>query len=173
MNWRKGILLALLVLPIIGLLAYGFGRDPMEIPFVLKDKPAPAFRAQSLTGSEIDFAAFKGKPVILNFWSTWCEPCKAEHELLQQAAQYYGERVVFLGVVYQDQAEAARKYLSRRTSVFTQLMDPDSRVAMDFGVSGVPETYLVDPAGIVRGKHAGVMTGELMRSWLDPLVGAP
>jgi cytochrome c biogenesis protein CcmG/thiol:disulfide interchange protein DsbE len=171
MNWRRAFWVALVTLPLIALLAFGFGRDPHRVPFALAGKPAPDFTLRTLEDKELGLTSLRGKPVVLNFWSTWCEPCKLEHELLQQAARFYGEAVQFVGVVYQDSNENARAYLEQHGSAFPQLADPDSRVAIDFGVAGVPESFLLDASGVVMEKQAGVLNGQLLRDWLDPRVG--
>ena len=172
MNWRNAFLVGLLAAPLFGLLAFGFGRDPHRVPFALAGKPAPNFALHTLDGKTISLSELRGKPVLLNFWSTWCEPCKLEHELLQHAASFYGDAVQFVGVVYQDSDENARQYLAQHVSVYPQLMDPDTKAAIDFGVAGVPESYLVSASGVVLEKQPGVVTGELLRDWLDPLVAA-
>lgn len=170
MKWRNVIVVVLLVLPIVGILALGFGRDPHAVPFALRGKPAPEFELRTLDGKAVKLSELRGKPVVLNFWSTWCEPCKAEHELLQSAAQFYGDSVRFLGVVYQDQEPVVRAYLQGRSNLYPQLFDPTTSVAIDFGVAGVPESFLVDAQGVVREKQAGVVNGKVLRDWLDPLV---
>ena len=99
--------------------------------------------------------------MLINFWASWCEPCKVEHEFLQQIAREFKDRLSVLGMVYQDSAEKARHYLEPRTNQFPQLLDPDSRVAVDYGVSGVPESFFVDQNGQVLHKEAGVVTADL------------
>jgi len=158
MNWWRAIIPGLLILPIIVVLALAFGTDPRAIPFALRDRPAPAFNLQSLDGRTFNSTELAGKPVVLNFWSTWCGPCKYEHEYLQRGAQQYAGRVVFLGVIYEDDPDKARSYLASRSNVFPQLIDQDSKLAIEYGVSGVPETYIIDPSGIVRHKEAGPIT---------------
>ena len=153
---------ALLTVPLFLVLASGFGNNPNEVPFMLLEKPAPDFQLETLTGERISLRELAGKPVVLNFWSTWCEPCKLEHELLQRASQHYGERVQFLGVVYEDDDEAARSYLATRANLYPQLTDPGSRTALDYGISGVPESFFITPDGRVLHKQAGVVTGPLI-----------
>lgn len=167
MNWRNAFLVALVVLPLMALLAFGFGRDPRRVPFALAGKPAPDFTLTTLDGKQVTLSQLRGKPVVINFWSTWCEPCKVEHELLQQAASFYGSAAHFLGVVYQDDEAAVRKYLESRSNRYPQLLDPGTRVAIDFGVAGVPESFLVDADGVVLERQAGVVTAPLVRAWLD------
>jgi len=162
MRWKIVFIGALITAPLFWILASGFGTDPHKVPFMLLDKPAPMFSLETLEGEKVDLTTLSGKPVILNFWSTWCEPCKLEHELLQRASQHYGDQVQFLGVVYEDDAEAARKYLTTRTNLYPQLTDPGSRTALDYGISGVPESFFITPDGQVLHKEAGVVTGPLI-----------
>lgn len=171
MKWRNVIIAALIILPVIGLLAMGFGHDPHAVPFALRDKPAPDFTLHTLSGGDMKLSDLRGKPVVLNFWASWCEPCKYEHDMLQQASTYYGESVQFVGVVYQDSEDNVRKYLQEHASVYPHLLDPTTAVAIDYGISGVPETYLVDKDGVVREKSPGVISGKELRSWLDKRVG--
>jgi cytochrome c biogenesis protein CcmG/thiol:disulfide interchange protein DsbE len=162
MRWKIVFVGLLLTGPLFWILASGFGSDPHAVPFMLLDKPAPPFELQTLDGTKVDLASLSGKPVVLNFWSTWCEPCKLEHELLQRASQHYGESVQFLGVVYEDTAVAARDYLKARTNLYPQLVDPGSRTALDYGISGVPESFFITADGQVLHKEAGVVTGPLI-----------
>jgi cytochrome c biogenesis protein CcmG/thiol:disulfide interchange protein DsbE len=171
MNWRNAAIAGLLTLPLIVVLASGFGVDPHAVPNLLLHKPAPAFELTSVEGKPLSLENFSGKPLLLNFWSTWCEPCKAEHEMLQQAAKYYGDQVQFLGIVYQDEADAVTRYLKARSNNYPQAMDPGSRVAMDFGVAGVPESFIIDAQGQVAFKQAGVITGPIIQKTIDPLLG--
>lgn len=170
MRWRNVIIVALAILPLIALLAFGFGHNPHAVPFALRDQPAPDFTLRTLDGSAMKLSQLRGKPVVLNFWASWCEPCKYEHDMLQQAAGYYGDSVQFIGVVYQDREEAIRSYLAQHASVYPHLLDPNTAVAIDYGVSGVPESYLVDAQGIIREKSPGVISGKELRRWLDTRV---
>jgi len=155
MKWRNVLWVAVFTLPVIFILALGFGHDPHEVPSVLPGKLAPNCQLTDLQGKPTSIVAYRGKPVVINFWSTWCVPCEAEHGVLQQAAQNFGERAQFLGVVYQDEAQNAERYLKRKGSTYPQLIDPSSRCAIDYGVAGVPESFFVDPNGIVADKHVG------------------
>lgn len=161
----------LLTLTFVIVLASGFGNNPHEVPFVLEGEPARTFKLQALDGSEVDLASLRGKPVVINFWSTWCGPCKVEHDILQIGSQKF-PNVQFLGVVYQDTPEATRNYLASRRNYYPQLLDPDSEIAMDYGVAGVPETYIIAPNGTIAAKKAGVVTPEYLieklRPWSKP-----
>ncbi|MBI5511121.1 MAG: redoxin family protein [Deltaproteobacteria bacterium] len=155
MNWKNVTIVALISIPLLVILALGFGLDPRAVPSVLPGKAAPECTLRAIGGESRALSSFRGRPVVLNFWASWCVPCEAEHLLLQDAARAYGERVQFLGVVYQDEEENARRYLAQKTSTYPQMMDPASRCAIDYGVAGVPETFFIDAAGTVAAKEVG------------------
>ena len=171
MRWRLALLVsALVVVPLVLLLASGFGHDPHALPSTLEGRPAPEFTLQPVDGSPaISLAALRGRPVVINFWATWCVPCQAEHELLQEAAQIYGDRVQLLGIVYEDSLPQVQRYLQRHGNSFPQLLDPDSRAAIDFGVAGVPESFVVDAAGQLVHKEAGMLSVAILQQVVTPL----
>jgi cytochrome c biogenesis protein CcmG/thiol:disulfide interchange protein DsbE len=132
----------------------GFGTDPHAVPVMNIGTKAPMFKIKRLdTGEVIDMQALLGKPVVLNFWATWCGPCKLEHPVLNWAAKNYPD-VTFLGVVVESEEEATRKWLLEHGEGFPQLYDPKSTVAVDYGITGVPETYFIDKAGTIKSKYA-------------------
>ncbi len=138
---------------VIYVMAKGFGTDPHAVPFLLTGKPAPAFSIKRLdTGQTVSLADFKGKPIVMNFWATWCSPCKYEIPTLEYVAKQYGDRVVFLGVVFEDTEQNTKRFVQEYHWSFTQLFDPKSTMAVDYGVSGVPETYFINREGVIVGK---------------------
>ena len=164
-NW--GILLAGLatVIPLIYLLGTGFGNNPNAVPFALESRPAPEFELQTLDGTTFSSADLQGEWLVINFWSTWCRPCKVEHDLLQAAAKHY-RHAQFLGVLYSDDADKAKRYLKSAGASYPTLVDPRHRMAIDYGVAGVPETYFVDPEGIIVYKHLGAMSSGVLEHFL-------
>jgi cytochrome c biogenesis protein CcmG/thiol:disulfide interchange protein DsbE len=154
---------ALIILPLVVVLASGFGKDPRAVPSVLENKPAPTFELVDMDGKTWSLAALRGKPVVLNFWATWCLPCKTEYAGMQRAAQRY-PTVQFLGVVFSDEEGKARAQLARETipPTYPNLVDPGGRVAIDYGVAGVPETYFIAADGVIAGKYSGPLTDELL-----------
>lgn len=141
----------LFTIPLIALFASGFGKDPNEIPSVLEERPAPGFSLTDLDGRQHALSNLAGRPVVINFWSTWCGPCKMEHPALQQAAQMNPD-VTFLGVIYSDDTDKVRRYLKKVGSAYPTLVDDGNRTAIDYGVTGVPETFFIDGQGVIRRK---------------------
>lgn len=149
------------IVPLVAILASGFGNDPRALPSVLVGREAPPFQLVDLEGNTWSSADLEGQPIILNFWSTWCGPCKYEHPLLLQAARERPD-VKFFGVLYSDQPDKAKRYLDKAGSAYPTLIDPNNGTATDFGVAGVPETFFIDRNGVIVHKHAGAVYPQLM-----------
>jgi cytochrome c biogenesis protein CcmG, thiol:disulfide interchange protein DsbE len=155
-KWALGLALAAAAGLMLFVLARGFGRDPHEVPFMLRGKPAPAFTLRRLdSGATVTLADLKGKPVVLNFWASWCAPCKVEHPVLAWGARRFASEAQFYGVVFEDTEENARAFATPIDPAFPQLFEERARMAVDYGLTGVPETYFIDAAGIVRDKFVG------------------
>jgi cytochrome c biogenesis protein CcmG/thiol:disulfide interchange protein DsbE len=157
---KRPLLVLLGVAAAMGLLLFAFatlfGKDPHQVPFGLKDKPAPDFTLTRLdTGETVKLSELRGRPLVLNFWASWCGPCQQEHPTLARAAKHFGGEARFFGVVFEDTPEEARKFARPMDPSFPQLIDPMSRMAVDYGVTGVPETYFIDGQGIIRDKFVG------------------
>ena len=155
-----------LVLPLILLLAVSFGNDPHATPDVMLDLPAPEFSLVDLDGNTVSLSDYEGSAVVINFWSTWCGPCKIEHPVLLRAPERY-PGAVFLGIIYQDEAQKAQAYLRTAGSAYPHLIDPSGRISIDYGVTGVPETYFIDANGRIVYKHKGALSVSI----LDALLG--
>lgn len=167
-NWKVLLPGLALVLPLVAILASGFGNDPHALPSMLEGRAAPTFALQDLDGAPHTLEGLRGEPVVLNFWSTWCGPCKFEHPLLLQAA---GARpdIHFLGVIYSDEPGAVRRYLARAGSAFPHLVDDGNKVAIDYGVAGVPETFFIDRQGVIVYKHVGPLDPGTLQSKLTEI----
>lgn len=160
---NKFLILVAILVPTLALLYFGLGRDPRALPSALVSRPAPNFDLTTIDGKKISLADAKGKPVVLNFWSTWCGPCAAEYQLLRQAGNIYTPQgVLFYSVLYEDTVENVRQFIGRYGEAGPILLDPGLRTAIDYGVSGVPETFFVDANGIILYKHAGVLTPDII-----------
>ena len=171
MRFARLGLVPLLVLPVAWLLVQGLGRDPRAIPSALIGQPAPAVVAASMDGETIDLDAYRGRPVLINFWASWCFECIEEHRVLMEAQERYGERLVIVGILYQDSVADARGFLVRYgDGGWPNLLDPGGRLAIDYGVTGVPESFFIDATGVVRYKQYGAVTRDVLDLQLPPLL---
>lgn len=143
---------------LVGLLAYGLFRPSTDPPSVLVGKPAPTFTLKDTAGKVHDLAAYKGKPVVINFWASWCQPCHAEATALVEAAQSTGSKVQFLGLLYNDSTGKDKDFVQRYGVPYPTLLDPGSRTAIQYGVGQIPDTFIVDAQGNVVFHHLGAVT---------------
>lgn len=132
------------------------GRDP------LAEGPAPEFTLRSLAGEPVSLGDFRGDPVVVHFWGSWCEPCDFQFELLVAAREKFAD-VRFVGILFRDDPGAARRYAQRRGADWPMLIDPDEEAAAAYGVEGTPLTFFVDRGGRIRGS----MIGEYSRPLLE------
>ena len=169
-RWRW--LLPVAALPVLALLAYGFVLDPRSIPSPLVGRPAAAFTLTAFDGNPVALEALRGTVVIVNFWASWCNPaCYDEAPVLERAWRTYRERgVVVVGVDMQDTAEAAQAFIQRFGLTFANAPDPQGKMAVEYGVYGVPETFFVARDGTIRAKHVGALTDAVIRAKLEPLL---
>ena len=146
-----------LILGLAVVLTLAFRRDPHDIRTGTIGQPAPAFRLADLSGNgSISLEHYKGKIVILNFWASWCVPCKEENPALAAVwERYRGSDVILLGIVFQDSVEAARAYTDRLGNTWPSAVDASGQVALSYGVFGPPETYFIGRDGIIAGRHIG------------------
>lgn len=152
-------------------LALGLQRDPRALPSALIDQPAPAIDRPLLhdPARRLDTAQLRGQVWLLNVWASWCEPCRAELPALKVLSARDG--VPLFGLNYKDADVPARRMLDQVGNPYlASAVDADGRVGMDFGVRGVPETFVIDGAGRVRFRHAGPVTAEVWREQLMPVV---
>jgi cytochrome c biogenesis protein CcmG/thiol:disulfide interchange protein DsbE len=159
---NKGVLaIGLAVtLPLLGLLLLNIGRNPSAIASPLIKKPAPDVRMKNLSGGgSLQLSSLRGRPVVVNFWATWCIPCIQEHAALTAAARTNPD-VTFLGVVYEDSTENALNFLAQRGSSYNSYADDDGKAAIAFGVYGVPETFFIDAAGTIVDKYVGPLDDD-------------
>jgi cytochrome c biogenesis protein CcmG/thiol:disulfide interchange protein DsbE len=169
---RSGFLLGLSLIPALGfvlLLATGFGRDPRELPSELVGKPAPAFSLPILGGDgRVDLASLRGQVVVVNFWASWCLACREEHPHLLAAWERYRERgVVLVGIDYQDTEDAALAYAAEMGGDWPLVTDPRSRTAIEYGVYGVPETFVIAPDGTITAKKVGAVTYDWLTTEIE------
>jgi len=165
---RIGLIIAFFAL--VTLLAIGLTRNPREVPSPLIGKPAPAFELPRL-GQEARFspAEMRGKVWLLNVWASWCVSCRDEHPVLVEFAR--AKRVPLIGLNYKDPRDDALKWLARFGDPYDfSVVDADGRIGIDYGVYGVPETYLIDRAGVIRYKQIGPVTTDLMTQKILPMI---
>lgn len=148
-----------------------FGRDPNLVASPLIGEPVPAITLPRLDGTgTLDLAALDGEIVVVNFFASWCLQCRSEHaDLVATAEAFAGSGVRFVQVAYQDRPQDSLAFLAELgiSSATEYLSDPGSRAAIAFGVFGVPETYFVDTAGVVRGKIQGESSALLLGQTID------
>ena len=156
---------------LVGFLIVGLQRDPREIPSPLVQKPAPAFYVAQLVAADKNFspADMKGQVWMLNVWASWCVACREEHPLL---VQLKGAKIVpVVGLDYKDQRPVALKFLSQNGDPYDlSAFDGDGRVGIDYGVYGVPETFIIDKNGVIRHKQIGPITPESLEKTILPLI---
>ena len=168
--WRW-LIVPIAVVPIAWLLVQGIGRDPREVPTALTDRAMPTFTLTGIDGATLDANDLRGRAIVVNFWGSYCGPCVAEHAVLGRAAAEYGDRVAIVGVLYQDEPADALDFLARYGDFgWPNLVDDGGRLAIEFGVIGVPETYFIDAEGIVRHREIGPVTDAVIAAELAPLV---
>ena len=155
----------------VGFLAVGLTLNPREIPSPLVGKAAPQFSLPQLhdQGKVFSPDEMKGRVWLLNFWASWCSGCKTEHPVLMQLAKS-GEVPVY-GMDYKDQKEEAVAWLNRWGNPYPIVaVDAAGRVGIDYGVYGVPETYVIDKQGVIRYKQIGPLTADALKQTILPLV---
>ncbi len=158
-------------LTLCGFLYRGLNLDPREVPSPLIDKPAPEFALPQLDqpAQTIRRADMLGKVWMLNVWASWCEACRDEHPYLVEFAKL--KALPIYGLDYKDQREPAQQWLAERGNPYdASLFDANGRVGIDFGVYGVPETFIIDKQGVIRFKQIGALTPAVLSDKVLPLL---
>ena len=149
-------------------------RDPAQLPSVLVNKSAPRTSLGNLMPNDagdnmVQLTAFKGQPLLVNFFASWCAPCRAEAPALEMLSK----RVAILGIAYKDRSEDTNSFLEQYGNPFQAVgMDTDGRMGIEWGVYGVPETYLLDANGVVKLRHAGPLTRGVIDATIIPALKA-
>ena len=152
---------------VIGILFVGLGRDPQTIDSPLVGRAAPPFALREVgTGQTINLSQFRGRPVVLNFWATWCGPCYEEHPTLVANARQMQPSVQFLGVVFQDTEDKIQKFLSERGNAYPTVVDDAGKTAIAYGVGGVPETFFLNANGTIVAKFSGPLDTDTLQGYL-------
>ena len=156
---------------LIGFLTIGLNRDPHMVPSPLVDKAAPPFNIPQLAQADKRFspADMKGKVWVLNVWASWCSSCRQEHPLLIKLS--HAQVAPLIGLDYKDQRKDALDVLKAEGNPYDlSAFDGDGRVGIDYGVYGVPETYVIDKNGVIRYKQIGPLTNEALEKKILPLI---
>ena len=168
MPTRRLIITLLIIGPILALLAYGFTRDAKYIKSPLLAKPATPFTVTLFDGKKITLEDLRGKAVFLNFWASWCTPCRDEARDLEAAWQKVKDKeMIFLGVALQDSDQASREFLKEFNVTYPNGKDESGKIAVDYGTWGIPESFFIDPQGRITYKHVGAIRASLVLSKLE------
>jgi cytochrome c biogenesis protein CcmG, thiol:disulfide interchange protein DsbE len=152
-------------------LGVGLTRDPRKLPSTMIDRPAPQFTLKQVSAPDKTFspADMKGQVWMLNVWASWCTACRVEHPLLVEIAR--SKAVPLIGLDYKDQPEDAVKFLAQQGNPYMlSALDLEGRVGIDYGVYGVPETFIIDKNGRIRHKQIGPITPEDLQQTILPLI---
>ena len=168
---KKWFLIPLALFVVLAVfLGIGLNRDPREVPSPLVGKPAPAFTLPQLdSATPFSPKDMAGKVWLFNVWASWCVSCRQEHPILVDFAKT--KLAPLIGLDYKDKNDEARAWLQRYGNPYDfSVVDADGRVGIDYGVYGVPETYVIDKAGTIRFKQIGPVTAEVMQNKIVPLI---
>jgi cytochrome c biogenesis protein CcmG/thiol:disulfide interchange protein DsbE len=175
--WRKRrwLLIAVVVgvVALLGLLFWGLRRGPsapvgVTVPL---NRPAPDFSVTAIDGKPLTLSDLRGKTVVLNVWASWCVPCEQEAgELNRSYDLYKGRDVVFVGIAFNDDDDQVRKFVAAHLVTYPVALDPEGRISIDLGITGVPETFLIDPQGRLTQKFVGPITARQLNGLLAPMV---
>ena len=165
---------------LVALFLFGLLRGPpdRDIASNLVDKQVPGFvlpvyeRYQTTYGPTLDLADYKGKPLVLNFWASWCAPCRDEAPVLETAWRKYGNDVLIVGVQSQDRGarDNGRAFINQFDLSFPNVFDDDSAAFIDYGVFGIPETFFIRPDGTLALRYTGQLTTELLDTQIEGLM---
>ena len=161
----------ILFIVMVAFLAVGLKLDPREVPSPFIGKPTPAFNLPQLAdpGKSFSNANLRGQVSLLNVWASWCVSCKQEHPFLLKLAKQ--NILPIYGLDYKDEREAGIEWLNRLGNPYTvSVFDADGKVGIEWGVYGVPETFVIDKQGVIRHKHTGPITEESWQKTLLPLI---
>ena len=166
------LLVPAIVVALLGVLALGLLRPTSNPRTALEGQPAPDFKLKLLDGGELALSSFKGRPIIVNFFASWCIPCRDEAPLLNQTAlEQSGKGLVIVGVAYSDKPEDTRKFKNEFNLGFPVLMDSDdSRASVQYGIKGVPETFFISRDGVIQSYVPGPVDADKLEAGLKKIL---
>jgi cytochrome c biogenesis protein CcmG/thiol:disulfide interchange protein DsbE len=166
------LMVATVVLGLLSLFLWGLGKRSLGTVGTapLAPRPAPAFALALFDGGTFELAQAGGKPLLINFWASWCVPCEEEALALERGSRRYAGRVAFLGIDVQDTEPNARAFVRRFGVTYPNGRDANGDIAVEYGMSGVPETYLIDRAGRLARKWQGPLDDARLDALLEPLL---
>jgi cytochrome c biogenesis protein CcmG/thiol:disulfide interchange protein DsbE len=173
-NRAKLVIPGVFFLAMLGLLLFGLsgGRNPNHVPSALANRPLPEFAEPDLNDPTqmVSSTQLRGGIFLVNFWGTWCAPCHIEHPYLVEISERESD-VTFVGVNYKDDAALAREFIDERGNPYKiSLTDIDGSLGIDFGVTGAPETFVVDSSGTIRYRHVGIIDNVVWAETIEPLL---
>jgi len=168
MPWRRLVLTGAVIVPILALLAFGFSRDARYITSPLIATPAAPFTITLFDGGQLALEELRGKAVFLNFWASWCPPCRAEARDLEAAWRNVKDKdMVFIGVALQDADRNSMEFLKEFGVTYPNGKDESGKIAVDYGTWGIPESFFIDPRGRITYKHVGGIRADLVIAKLE------
>lgn len=174
--FRKSVvaIAAIIIAGFLGLLLWGMlNREPITglSGVTMIDRPAPDFKLTTFDGATISLADLRGKPVVINFWASWCPPCRIEAPLIERARRVYKNRgPVFLGVNIQDREEDALSYIREFDITYPNGPDPHGEIAIDYGVSGLPVTFFVTREGQILRRWVGALEKNVLFGAIEEII---
>lgn len=154
---------------LLAILLYGlaWSEDPNKIPSVLEQTAAANFELQDLDGKSFSLQQWRGQRVVLNFWGSWCFACRAEAKVLEQGHQQFNTaNVQFVGVAVHDNAPDVRRFIAQYKKSYLILIDAPGQTLLEYGVTGIPETFFIDAKGVIVKKITGAVTQEQLEMFL-------
>jgi cytochrome c biogenesis protein CcmG/thiol:disulfide interchange protein DsbE len=184
MNWNRAIVATLCAIPVILLFAFGFTRNPAEIPSPLPGREAPRFALEVFApgekpiarevGDTIDLRDLGGKVTVVNFWASWCLACRDEHRDLSETALHYGDMAQFIGVLYNDNPPAAIRWIANMGGqTYPSVLDNGAQTAINYGLYGVPESFIIGRDGRIAFKKIGPISARELKEKIDSLLAVP